>query len=215
MSRRDPLNFLLLAFDYLFKRWHLFCGKIRFRVLCALWGAHHGKGGVFAGKTILITLKRGDVEIGENARFISGLRMNPIVAATPTVITTANGGHVKIGDGCRFTSPFIGSAESVTIGNNVMVSGGVKIMDTNFHSIDPVARRTKVNDSDELPLPVEIGDDVFIGLNATIMKGSKIGARTIVAANSVVFGLDIPPDSIVSGNPASYKTIRIPQSHKH
>jgi bifunctional UDP-N-acetylglucosamine pyrophosphorylase/glucosamine-1-phosphate N-acetyltransferase len=47
-----------------------------------------------------------------------------------------------------------------------------------------------------------IGDDCFIGTNSILLKGTKIGARSIVAAGSVVFGLQIPPDSLVKGNPA-------------
>ena len=50
--------------------------------------------------------------------------------------------------------------------------------------------------------PIIIEDDVFVGTNAIILKGTKIGARSIVAAGSVVFGLQIPPDSLVKGNPA-------------
>jgi len=50
--------------------------------------------------------------------------------------------------------------------------------------------------------PVEICDDVFIGANATILKGVRIGERTIVASGAVVFRGKYPPDSILSGNPA-------------
>ena len=45
-------------------------------------------------------------------------------------------------------------------------------------------------------------DDCFIGTNAIILKGTHLGPRTIVAAGSVVFGLDVPADSMLKGNPA-------------
>ena len=50
--------------------------------------------------------------------------------------------------------------------------------------------------------PVVIEDDCFIGTNAIILKGTHLGARSIVAAGSVVAGLDVPADSMVKGNPA-------------
>jgi maltose O-acetyltransferase len=49
---------------------------------------------------------------------------------------------------------------------------------------------------------VIIGDDVFVGTNAMILKGTTIGARSIIGAGAVVAGLDVPPDSVVVGNPA-------------
>lgn len=61
---------------------------------------------------------------------------------------------------------------------------------------------------DELPYKgdTEIGNDVWIGYEATIMPGVKIGSGAIVASKSVVVN-DVPPYSIVGGNPA--KVIRI------
>ena len=66
--------------------------------------------------------------------------------------------------------------------------------------MDAEARRNRCGDAN--PRDIVIGDDVFIGTNAIILKGTKIGNRSVVAAGSVVFGLDIPPDSLVRGNPA-------------
>ena len=57
-----------------------------------------------------------------------------------------------------------------------------------------------------------IGNDVFIGTNAIILKGTHIGDRSVVAAGSVVFGLEVPPDSIVKGNPAKVLSRRLANS---
>lgn len=54
--------------------------------------------------------------------------------------------------------------------------------------------------------PVVIEDDVFIGMNCIILKGVRIGARSIIAAGSVVTK-NIPADCIAAGNPA--KVIRL------
>lgn len=49
--------------------------------------------------------------------------------------------------------------------------------------------------------PVTIEDDVFIGMNCVILKGVTIGARSIIAAGSVVTK-SIPADCVAGGNPA-------------
>ena len=49
--------------------------------------------------------------------------------------------------------------------------------------------------------PVTIEDDVFIGMNALVLKGVTIGAGSVVAAGCVV-ARDVPPRSVVVGNPA-------------
>ena len=48
---------------------------------------------------------------------------------------------------------------------------------------------------------IEIGNDVWIGYNATIMAGVKIGDGAIIATNATVVS-DVEPYSIVGGNPA-------------
>ena len=48
---------------------------------------------------------------------------------------------------------------------------------------------------------IEIGDNVFIGVKSSILKNVTIGNRSVVAANAVVIK-DVPPFTIVAGNPA-------------
>jgi len=63
------------------------------------------------------------------------------------------------------------------------------------------------NKEDDLPYnrfkkKMEIGDDVWIGCNATLLRGVSIGDGAVVGANSLVKD-DVPPYAIVAGNPAS------------
>jgi acetyltransferase-like isoleucine patch superfamily enzyme len=105
---------------------------------------------------------------------------------------------VAIGNGCRiYTTQFGSEPFLVTIGNRVTVTSGVcfithggatwLIRDTN-------GRRYTYG-------RIQIGDDVFIGLNTIIMPSVKIGDRVIVAAGSVVTK-SIPSNVIVGGVPA-------------
>jgi len=54
----------------------------------------------------------------------------------------------------------------------------------------------------ELGIPIEIGDNVWIGSGAIILGGLKIGDNSVIGAGSVVTK-DIPPDVMAAGNPCS------------
>lgn len=74
-------------------------------------------------------------------------------------------------------------------------------MDSNFHSLDYLERRSRSTDSiNAIREPVVIDDDVFIGARSIINKGVHIGARTMIASGSVVVS-DLPADCIAGGNP--------------
>lgn len=83
------------------------------------------------------------------------------------------------------------------------VGGNVRIFKHDFHSLDFQHRRKGGGDFNHVKsAEVIIDDDVFIGINAIILKGAHIGARSVVGAGSVVACKNIPPDSLVIGNPA-------------
>lgn len=79
------------------------------------------------------------------------------------------------------------------------------IFDTNFHNTDWRVRRTPEDIKTAKTAPISIGDDCFIGARCIICKGVKIGARSIIAAGSVVVS-DIPEDCIAGGNPCKVIT---------
>lgn len=128
-------------------------------------------------------------------------------------------GCVKIGDRCYMGGgSSIISINSVEIGNDVMISYGVTIYDHNSHSIYWEERKNDVEKVFEAlnsgsgfisnkdwsvvkSAPIKICDKVWIGFGASIMKGVTIGEGSVVAANSVVVK-DVPPYTIVGGNPA-------------
>ncbi|MCF1428622.1 MAG: sugar O-acetyltransferase [Shewanella sp.] len=84
----------------------------------------------------------------------------------------------------------------ITIGDNVMVGPNVQFY-TASHSLNHLERRNWATHC----RPITVEDDVWIGGNAVINQGVTIGARSVVAANSVV-NRDVPPDCLVGGTPA-------------
>lgn len=88
---------------------------------------------------------------------------------------------------------------SIKIGDNVLVASDVFIIDYN-HGMDPLTL-SYLDNHLESKGGIEIGDGVWIGNNAIILQNVNIGRKSIVGAGSVVTK-DVPPYSIVAGNPA-------------
>jgi acetyltransferase-like isoleucine patch superfamily enzyme len=120
-------------------------------------------------------------------------------------------GRMVVGDYCYFTNAVLLCELEVRIGNYVIIGWNATITDTDFHPISPAQRVLDAIACSPLgksrPRPpivkraVVIEDDVWIGPNATILKGVRIGAGALVEAGSVV-SRDVPPRSRVMGNPA-------------
>lgn len=111
--------------------------------------------------------------------------------------------EIKIGKNCNFGDyVHITSINRIEIGNNVLTGRWVTITDNSHGETDEENLKIAPLKRDWFSKgPVIIGNNVWIGDKATILPGVIIGEGTIVAANSVV-SKDIPPYSIVGGNPA-------------
>ena len=73
--------------------------------------------------------------------------------------------------------------------------------DNDGHPKDAGSRRRNEPVRPEDVRPIKIGDDVWIGTGAIVLKGVSIGDRAIVGAGAVVVR-DVQPDTVVAGNPA-------------
>ena len=86
----------------------------------------------------------------------------------------------------------------ISIGNNVQITSGVTIL---THGYDWAVVKGVYGEILGSSGEVRIGNNVFIGMNSTILKGAKIGNNVIIGANSLV-NKDIPDNVVVAGNPA-------------
>ena len=82
-----------------------------------------------------------------------------------------------------------------------MIGANARIMDTDFHPIDPKTRRFGTQDVQTAP--IVIGSNVLLGANSLVLKGVTIGDNVIIGAGSVIGGNvwlthAVPPGSIVT-----------------
>jgi acetyltransferase-like isoleucine patch superfamily enzyme len=120
-------------------------------------------------------------------------------------------GKIVIGRNCYMNNAVMLAELAVEIGNYVLVGWNVTIADSDFHPIDPALRIVDAIACSPLAggrqrPPVEkaavrIGNDVYIGPGAVILKGVQIGDRAFIEPGSVVTR-DVPPGARVMGNPA-------------
>jgi acetyltransferase-like isoleucine patch superfamily enzyme len=138
---------------------------------------------------------RGRIVIGNSVRLSgkSSFGFNPRFGLDPSIVI---GSGTFIGHACGFSV-----AASITIGERCLIAGGVSVRDFDGHPIDFQRRRENQLPSATEVRPVSIGNDVWIGAGAMILKGVTIGDRAIVGAGAVVTR-NVPADCIVAGNPA-------------
>jgi galactoside O-acetyltransferase len=156
-----------------------------------------GQGSRFRWRSLL-SCRGGNLRIGENS-----------LVLPRRIDFDGPDGMVTVG---RRT--FVGSSQlvcrsAITIGDDVLVSWGVTIVDHNSHSLEWELRRDDVAEWmagrkrwDHVKVaPVVIGNRSWIGFGASILKGVTIGEGAVIGACAVVTR-DVTPFTVVAGNPA-------------
>ena len=173
----------LLIFIVIFIKNKLFLRKVRLNGFCV----------VFPFPGSVIKLGRGVI----NSSFTS----NMLGLWQRSIMVARYGGIIEIGDGFGISGSTIYSTESITIGKNATIGANCKIIDNDFHPLDPEQRRLNLNEEHTKRAPIVIGDNCFIGMNSIILKGTTLGNNVVVGAGSVVHGT-FPDNCIIAGNPA-------------
>ena len=120
-----------------------------------------------------------------------------IVSLQRGVRVVVDGGRLTIGHATNVNG--LGTrllcAQEVTIGAHCTLSWDVQVLDNDFHAltVDGVVRPSVA--------PVRIGDRVWVGTRAVVLKGVTVGDGAVVAAGAVVHD-DVPPGAVVAGVPA-------------
>ncbi len=133
------------------------------------------------------------VRVREGASF----HCDGVVSLQRGVRVVVDAGRLTIGHGTNVNG--IGTrilcAQEITIGSHCTFSWDVQVLDNDFHALTV--------DGVEQPsvAPVRIGDRVWVGTRAIVLKGVTIGDGAVVAAGAVVTK-DVPAGAVVGGMPA-------------
>ena len=167
------------------------------KLVCILKGVSLGRNPTFTGLTRIRRYPDSTICIGETCRFNSSRNSVRIGLFKPcALVTLRKNARIELGEHVGCTSVTLAAANSIVIGNNVLLGANVFIMDTDWHNTNPDERQS----FDIISKPVIIENGVFIGYNSVVLKGVTIGENSVIAANSLVMS-NIPPNSIAMGNP--------------
>lgn len=145
--------------------------------------------------------ENGRLVIGDGFKCNNKVTSNSIGLIQPCVFNiSTSGSRIVIGNNVGISGSTINATTTITIGDNVMIGSGCLITDTDSH---PLHWKDRIEERNELTAraPITIGDNVFIGARSIILKGVTIGEGAVVGAGSVV-SKDVPPYTVVCGNPA-------------
>jgi acetyltransferase-like isoleucine patch superfamily enzyme len=163
----------------------------------ALWGwRFHSLGRRSVVGKCRFVLNPGVVSIGHHTTlydFWTLADLNPASAA--------GGPKIRIGSYCSIMWDFqCNAGVSVEVQDYVLMAPRVFITDSD-HVVDPAGERTTLCREEVHSAPVIIEHDCWLGVNAVILKGVRIGHHSIVGANAVVTR-DVEPCTVVAGIPA-------------
>jgi acetyltransferase-like isoleucine patch superfamily enzyme len=148
------------------------------------WTPYYQKRFRYFGKQLKITgriVVLGNVSVGDY-----------VMLANETKLMALERGAIVMGNNIYVASATISSTLRIELGNDVVVSPQTLIVDHDGYGLD-----NKI----ALEKPVRIGNHVFIGVRATILKGVTVGDNSVIGAGAVVTK-DVEPNTIVGGNPA-------------
>jgi acetyltransferase-like isoleucine patch superfamily enzyme len=140
----------------------------------------------------------GEIVLGEGVQF--GWRRSPLFYTGYCHVEAASpAARIELGDRTEINNNAFLRSEGagIRIGRDGLFGAHVEVFDSNFHNLDPALRQA----GGQAMAPVEVEDNVFVGMGVRILKGVTIGRDSVIGAGAVVAS-SIPPGVIAAGNPA-------------
>ncbi|HHD2408603.1 TPA: DapH/DapD/GlmU-related protein [Clostridium perfringens] len=172
-----------------------------FKLIMRLNKVKFGKNLNLYGIPVIFKKKGSKLKIGNNCTIKSSFLSNLIGLNQRTIIVTRTSeANIEIGDNVGISGATIYARKGISIGDNTLIGGNVKILDNDFHPIEVKARNLDIKEK-IITKEIKIGRNCFIGANSLILKGVEIGEGSVVGAGSIVTG-KFPPNVVIAGNPA-------------
>ena len=172
-----------------------------FKIFMRLNKVNFGKKLNLFGMPLIFKKKGSVISIGDNCSIKSSSLSNLIGLNHRTIIVTrTEEAKINIGNNVGVSGVTIYARKGITIGDNTLIGGNVKIIDNDFHPIEAKARNEDIKEEIGTK-PILIGKNCFIGCNVLILKGTILGDGCVVGAGAVVCG-KFEKNSVIVGNPA-------------
>lgn len=163
-------------------------------------GAQFAGSSRFEGRPIITLAPGSRMILGDGLRLNSATRSNPLACFQPCVLRTLSASaELILHDQVGLSGTVVCAGKSITIGCGTIAGSGAMILDNDFHQLDPQTGWR--NEYVENARSIQIGEFVFIGARAIILKGVTIGDHALIGAGAVVTR-DVPPHHLAAGNPA-------------
>lgn len=165
----------------------LYISTIIAKIKCSLWNIPCGKKLKTYGSILFYKEPGSKISIGDHCCFNSSDLLNFRGINHRCILQTGSStAEIKIGNGCSFSGVSIVCDNQVILHDNVRVGANSSIADRDGHGGGVK--------------PVEIKENVWLGMNVIVLKGVTIGENSIIGAGSIVTK-DIPANVVAAGNP--------------
>jgi acetyltransferase-like isoleucine patch superfamily enzyme len=157
-----------------------------------------------------VTVRSGVLALGTRYFGFADTRMSGLIRVRGSLIVEGNvhiglgnrwdiGEHaiVRVGKGSYFSpESLLVSATGITVGDNCAISWQCQFLDDDFHTL-------VIGGADRpRTAAITLGDSIWVGTRAVILKGTHIADGCVIAANSTVSGVFDEPNCLIAGSPA-------------
>lgn len=194
LLRNSDIRYLL------YEKYALILGSLEIAVVKILYKKRFSIGSNYKvwGKIRFLFYGKGLIQIGDDFHCVSSRRRSFITLFTPCHLTVIDTGQILLGKHVGLNGTTITARKKVSIGDNTMIGPNTIIIDHDGHVAWPLEERWIKQGAIK---EINIGNDVWIGMNCIILKGVTIGSGAVIAAGSIVLS-DVDSNSVYAGNPA-------------